>query len=93
MKKIPAIALALLVLAPAARAQEEVPDSLDVFRVPRIVVTADRVETPVAEVGVATTVVTRAEIERVQHVGIGRHNVHGVAHHEGRRFVARSEAG
>ena len=68
MRRLLAIALALLALAPAARAQEgAAPDSLELFHVPRIVVTADRVETPITEVGVATTVITRAEIERAQY--------------------------
>lgn len=68
MRRLLAIALALLALAPAARAQEgAAPDSLELFHVPRIVVTADRVETKITEVGVATTVITRAEIERAQY--------------------------
>ncbi len=69
MRNLSAIALGLLLVAPAARAQEDaaVPDTLDLFHAPPIVVTVDRVETPVSEVGVATTVISRAQIERAQH--------------------------
>jgi vitamin B12 transporter len=67
MRTLTAIALGLLALAPPARAQEGfAPDSIELFQVPRIFVTADRVETAVSELGVATTVITRAEIERAQ---------------------------
>lgn len=60
---------ALLVLAPGpAFAQGDVPaDSLDLVHAPPIVVTASRIETPLAEVGAAMTVITRAEIERRQY--------------------------
>jgi vitamin B12 transporter len=69
MRKLSAIALGLLLVAPAARAQEQeaAEDTLGLFHAPRIVVTADRVETPVSQVGVTTTVITRAEIERAQY--------------------------
>ncbi len=42
-------------------------DSLDLVHAPPIVVTASRVETPLAEVGGAMTVITRAQIERRQY--------------------------
>ncbi|MGH7564113.1 MAG: TonB-dependent receptor plug domain-containing protein [Gemmatimonadota bacterium] len=61
---------ALLVLVPASTfAQEEKvrADSLDLVHAPPIVVTVSRVETPLAEVGAAVTVITRAEIERRQY--------------------------
>jgi vitamin B12 transporter len=71
MRKLSAIALGLVLFAPAARAQEEegaaALDTLDLFHAPPIVVTADRVEIPVSRVGVTTTVITRAEIERAQY--------------------------
>jgi len=69
MRKFSAIALGLLLVAPAARAQEQeaAEDTLGLFHAPPIVVTADRVETPVSQVGVTTTVITRAEIERAQY--------------------------
>ncbi|HET9581743.1 MAG TPA: TonB-dependent receptor [Gemmatimonadota bacterium] len=69
MKKLAALASGLLLLAPAARAQQDATatDTLDLFHAPPLVVTVDRVETPASQVGVTTTVITRAEIERAQY--------------------------
>ena len=69
MSKLSAILLGLLLVAPAARAQQggAAQDSLDLFHAPPLVVTVDRVVTPFSQVGVTTTVITRAEIERAQY--------------------------
>ncbi|MGH7571273.1 MAG: TonB-dependent receptor plug domain-containing protein [Gemmatimonadota bacterium] len=66
----PWMVAALLVLVPASTfaQEEEAPlDSLDLVHAPPIVVTASRVETPLAEVGASMSVITSAEIERRQY--------------------------
>lgn len=73
MKRLVWIVLLATSVPGAAWGQERPPteeaprDSLELVHAPPIVVTASRVETPLAEVGSAMTVITREKIERRQY--------------------------